>query len=54
MVFTESSAKSLKSAGAFINSSVISTKEKSIKYNPKNAFSMTNFALDYLNAKFLF
>ncbi len=38
MVFTESSAKSAKSAGAFINSSVISTKEKSIKYNLRDAF----------------
>ena len=38
MVFSESSAKFAKSAGAFIHCSVISTQEKSIKYNPKNAF----------------
>ncbi len=54
MVFTESSAKSAKSAGAFINRFVISTKEKSIKYNHRDAFSMTNVVSDCLNAKFLF
>ncbi len=38
MVFSESSAKSAKSAGTFINSSVISIQEKSIKYNRRDAF----------------
>ncbi|MCQ4138846.1 hypothetical protein, partial [Chryseobacterium sp. EO14] len=38
MVFSESSAKFAKSAGAFINRFVISTKEKSFKYNRRDAF----------------